>query len=82
MYIKVFTIEGDIISKYSFRTKRGVYLLSPRGVAVDKDGNIYTCDYFWGKKIFVLTHDDECSHYYFALQATSHISMAVYYFRF
>ena len=65
--ISVFTLQGVIISKYSFSTKKKWYQSSPSGIAVDKDGDIYTCDcWHWANKITVLTHDDECRHHYFA----------------
>ena len=65
--IYVYTLEGDLISEYPISTPKKWFLSFPLGVAVDKDGNIYTCvNWCHGDKIIVLTHDDECSHYYFA----------------
>ena len=64
--IFVFTLEGYIFSKYSLKTRNKCYLLSPCGVAVDNNGDIYTCSHLRrGNKIFVLTHDED-RNYYFA----------------
>ena len=60
--ICVFTLEGYIVSKY-FITSKKSYLSLSRSVAVDRNGDIYTCDE--GNRILVLTHDG-CKHFYFA----------------
>ena len=65
--IFVFTLEGYIVSKYSFLTWKERYLLYPCGVAVDRNGDIYTCEsyiYYSHTKILVLTHDEDMNYYF------------------
>ena len=60
--ISVFTLEGDIISRFSFKTP--CFSTTSGGVAVDNDGDIYICDDVLSK-LFVLTHDG-CRNHCFA----------------
>ena len=65
--ILVFTLEGYIVSKYSFLTckKRYLRISYPCGVAVDRNGDIYTCEsYDSHSKILVLTHDEDMNYYF------------------